>query len=60
LLGEMGGIEMLYALAGLAALAVLCILAMVIDATARRDLSRRIDEDLARRQEPVWDDDEWQ
>ena len=56
----MGGIEMLYALAGLAALAILCILAMAIDATARRDLSRRIDEDLARRQEPVWDDDEWQ
>ena len=51
---------MLYALAGLAALAILCIFALVIDAAERRDLSRRIDEDLARRQEPEWDDDEWQ
>ena len=56
----MGGIEMLYALAGLAALAILCIFALVIDATARRDLARRIVEYLARRLVPVWDDDEWQ
>ena len=50
---------MVYLLAGLACLGILCFLAMYIDASARRELARRIDQDLARRQEPRWDDEDW-
>mgnify|MGYP003112968736 FL=1 len=51
--------KMLYAISGLAVLAILCIVAMGIDAAARRELARRIDEDLARQNRPRWEDDDW-
>ena len=57
--GKWGVIKMVYALSGLAVLAILCIVAMGIDAAARRELARRIDEDLARQNRPRWEDDDW-
>ncbi len=50
---------MVYLLAGLSCLGILCVFAMMIDASARRELARRIDQDLARRQEPRWEDEDW-
>ena len=51
--------KMVYALAGLACLGILCLFGMMIDASARRELARRIDQDLARRQERRWEDEDW-
>lgn len=52
-------IKMFYAISGLAILAILCIVAMGIDAASRRELARRIDEDLARQNKPRWEDEDW-
>ena len=51
--------KMIYAIAGLSCLGILCVFAMMVDASARRELARRIDQDLARRQEPRWEDEDW-
>ena len=50
---------MIYAISGLAVLAILCIVAMGLDAAARRELARTIDEDLARQNKPRWEDEDW-